>query len=192
MAIFVRELNDWEARKLQQTLRRSRSRPAWMRAQIILASAQGFRMQAIAQLLRLCEKTVRETIHGFNNKALLILERRCSPGRPAKFSEDDKWSIIEIATSRSRGLGLPFSRWSLSKLRHYLTTMTSRRPSASSGCDAAPHRHPTSIIICMMKRAGGLCWSWLLGVKMGVCRTGQILFLRATGVSAESQFTAIT
>jgi transposase len=120
MAIFVRELKDWEARNLQQTLRRCRSRTAWMRAQVVLASAQGFRVQVIAQLLQLCEKTVRATIHGFNKKGLAILERRHSPGRPPTFSEQDKWSIIEIATSRPRDLGLPFSRWSLSKLRDCL------------------------------------------------------------------------
>jgi transposase len=120
MALFVRELNDWEARKLQQTFRRSKSHTAIVRSQIVLASAQGFKVPAIAKLLRLCEKTVRETINAFNERGLVILERRFPPGRPPKFSDDDKWAIIEIATSRPRDMGLPFSRWSLSKLRDYL------------------------------------------------------------------------
>lgn len=120
MAIFVRELKDWEATKLQQTLRRSKSHTALVRSQIVLASAQGFKVPFICKLFGLCEKTVRETIHGFNNEGLAVLERRFSPGRPRKFTDDDRWSIIEVATSRPRDLGLPFSRWSLSKLRDYL------------------------------------------------------------------------
>jgi transposase len=67
-----------------------------------------------------CEKTARETISAFNERGLAVLQRRFSPGRPPKFTDDDKWAIIEIATSRPRDLGLPFSRWSLSKLRGYL------------------------------------------------------------------------
>ena len=120
MAIFVRDLKDWEATKLQQTFRRSKSHTALVRSQIVLASAQGFKVRFISELLGLCEKTVRETIHGFNNEGLAVLERRFSPGRPRKFTDDDRWAIIEVATSRPRDLGLPFSRWSLSKLRDYL------------------------------------------------------------------------
>lgn len=120
MALFVRELKEWEARKLQQALRRSKSHTAIVRSQIVLASAQGFKVPAIARLLQLCDKTVRDTISAFNEKGLAVLQRRFSPGRPPKFSDDDKWAILEIATSRPRDLGLPFSRWSLSKLRDYL------------------------------------------------------------------------
>lgn len=120
MALFVRELKEWEARKLQHTLRRSKSHTAIVRSQIVLASAQGFRVPAIAKLLQLCEKTVRETITAFNERGVAVIQRRFSPGRPPKFSNDVKWTIIEIATSRPRDLGLPFSRWSLSKLRGYL------------------------------------------------------------------------
>lgn len=120
MAIFVRELQDSEARKLQQSLRRSKSRTAIMRSQVVLASAQGFKVPAIARLLGLCEKSVRETIKGFNEKGTAAVERKYSPGRPPKFTDDVKWAIIEIATSRPKDLRLPFSRWSLSKLREHL------------------------------------------------------------------------
>jgi len=120
MALFVRELKEWEGRRLQQTLRRSRSHTALVRSQVVLASAQGFRVPAIARLVGLCEKSVRATIKGFNEKGVVVLDRKFSSGRPHKFTDDQKWAIIDIATSRPRDLRLPFSRWSLSKLRDYL------------------------------------------------------------------------
>jgi hypothetical protein len=52
MALFVRELKEWEARKLQHALRRSNSHTAIVRSQVVLASAQGFKVPAIAKLSR--------------------------------------------------------------------------------------------------------------------------------------------
>jgi hypothetical protein len=76
MAIYVRQLKQWEARKLQQQLRRPKSPTATMRSAIILASAQGFGVPAIASALVFHQHKISHHSYEKLDKAFTQLERK--------------------------------------------------------------------------------------------------------------------
>jgi transposase len=120
MCLYVRELSMAEGRQLQQVLRRSKDRIKVRRAQVVLASAQGFKVPAIADLFHFSEQHVRHLIEEFNQRGLPSLQAKERPGRPPKFSEEQISLIAETALCPPDLLRLPFKRWSLEKLRAYV------------------------------------------------------------------------
>lgn len=120
MCIFVRRIEDYEGSRLQQILRRSRSTIKLRRAQVILASGQGMRVLEISRLTHLCAPYVRTLIRRFNERGFASLEPAYGGGRPAEITEEQKAEIVELALMPPEVLGLPFTRWSLSKLRECL------------------------------------------------------------------------
>ena len=109
------------ARRLLQIVRRgSHGSVRVRRAMIIMASASGTLVPAIARLVAADEDTVRDVIHLFNAKGLAALDPRWAGGRPRLISEGDIEVIVAAARTRPEKLGLPFTRWSLRKLAAYL------------------------------------------------------------------------
>jgi len=119
MCLYVRELRFDEGRHLQQVLRRSKDRIKIRRAQVILSSAQGFKVPRIAERFYFSFQHVRSIIRQFNQEGIAALEPKYGIGRPEKFSEEQKSIIIETALCPPDLLGKPFRRWSLAKLREY-------------------------------------------------------------------------
>ena len=67
--VRARRLTDAEGRRLQQVVRRGKHGPVRVRrAMIIMASASGTLVPAIARLVAADEDTVRDVIHLFNQK----------------------------------------------------------------------------------------------------------------------------
>ena len=65
--VRARRLTDEEGRRLTQIVRRGRGNPIRVRrATIIMASASGTTVPAIARLVAADEDTVRDVIHAFN------------------------------------------------------------------------------------------------------------------------------
>jgi transposase len=91
------------------------------RAMIIMASASGTRVPAIARLAAADEDTVRDVIQAFNEKCLAALDPRWAGGRPRLISDEDIQVIVTAARTRPEKLGLPFTQWSLRKLAGYLS-----------------------------------------------------------------------
>lgn len=120
MCLYVRELKMAQGRQIQQILRRSTNRVKVRRAQVILASEQGYRVPAIAELVHYSEHHIRAIIKEFNAGGLKALAPKPRSGRPPEFTEDDKAFISETAKCPPDLLGCPFKRWSLEKLREYL------------------------------------------------------------------------
>ena len=120
MCLYARDLDMAEGRQIQQILRRSKNRIKVRRAQVVLASNQGFKVPAIADLLHYSEPHIRHIIKAFNAHGLQALEPEPKSGRPTKFTEDQCAQIAETALCPPPLLGLPFTRWSLEKLREYL------------------------------------------------------------------------
>jgi transposase len=120
MCLYVRELRMDEGQKIQQILRRSTNRVKVRRAQVVLASEQGYKAPAIAELVHYSEHHVRAIIKEFNKDGLKALEPKHRSGRPEEFTEDDKAFIAETAKCPPDLLDCPFKRWSLEKLREYL------------------------------------------------------------------------
>src|SRR5918911_710274 len=120
--VRARRLSDDEGRRLQQIVRRGKHGSIRVRrAMIILASASGTPVPAIARLVAADEDTVRDVIHAFNQRGLHALDPRWAGGRPRLISDEDIQFIVATATTRPKTLGLPFTRWSVRKLAAYLS-----------------------------------------------------------------------
>jgi len=119
--VRARRLTDQEGQRLQQIVRRGRHESVRVRrALIVMASASGTPVTAIARLVAAHEDTVRDVIHAFNEKGLAALDPRWAGGRPRLISDDEREFIIATAKTRPVTLGRPFTHWSLRKLTDYL------------------------------------------------------------------------
>jgi transposase len=119
--VRARRLADEEGRRLLQIVRHGKHESIRVRrAMIIMASASGTLVPAIARLVAADEDTVRDVIHAFNQKGLAALDPRWAGGRPRLISDEDIEVIVAAATTRPEKLGQPFTRWSLRKLAAYL------------------------------------------------------------------------
>src|SRR5215813_12597103 len=112
--VRARRLTDQEGGRLQQIVRRGKHGSIRVRrAVIIMASASGTPVPAIARLVAADEDTVRDVIHLFNQKGLAALDPRWAGCRPLLISDDDIDFIVATATTRPDKLGQPFTHWSL-------------------------------------------------------------------------------
>src|SRR5271163_3997976 len=119
--VRARRLTDQEGQRLQQIVRRGKHGSVRVRrAMIIMASASGTLVPAIARLVAADEDTVRDVIHAFNQKGLAALDPQWAGGRPRLISDEAIEVIVTAATTRPEKLGQPFTRWSLRKLAAYL------------------------------------------------------------------------
>jgi hypothetical protein len=99
--VRARRLTDQEGRRLLQIVRRGKHGSARVRrAMIIMASASGTLVPAIARLVAADEDTVRDVIHTFNAKGLAALDPRWAGGRPRLISD-----AISRSSSRRPGPG---------------------------------------------------------------------------------------
>jgi transposase len=119
--VRARRLSDEEGRQLQQITRRGKHGSIRVRrALIIMASASGTPVPAIARLVQADEDTVRQVIHRFNEIGLACLDPQWAGGRPRRISPDETAYIVATALTRPEKLGQPFTRWSIRKLADYL------------------------------------------------------------------------
>ena len=82
--VRVRRLADLEGQRLQQIVRRGKHESVRVRrAVIIMASASGTLVPAIARLVAADEDTVRDVIHAFNAKGLAALDPQWAGAVPA-------------------------------------------------------------------------------------------------------------
>ena len=91
------------------------------RAQILIASDQGMKSPEIGHLYHLSADYVRKVIHRFNEEGMESVQSgyaRC--GREPVFTPEECSLIVEVASTPPKALGLPFSHWSLPKLRDYV------------------------------------------------------------------------
>ena len=97
MCLYARDLSISEGQQIQRILRRSTSRVKVRREQVVLASNQGYKVPAIAELVHYSEHHVRTIIKEFNKHGLKALEPKPRSGRPTEFAEDDRALIAETA-----------------------------------------------------------------------------------------------
>ena len=119
--VRVREIDDDEGHRLVRIVRRgSGSVVTWRRAQMVLLSAQGMDVAAIAKVAFTSEDRVRDVIHNFNADGFSSLYPRYRGGRAPKFTLGQRREIKKIAKSKPAEHDLPFSTWSLSKLAEFV------------------------------------------------------------------------
>ncbi len=118
--VFVRPISDAEGRELQRLARRSRDAVIARRAAIVLCSAQGMSVPEITGTVFADAGHIRSVLKDFNERGFAALRPGKSPGRPRRIDAQTRERIVEIALSRPHDLGLPFTHWSLPKLRDHL------------------------------------------------------------------------
>jgi transposase len=119
--LWVREIDDDEGRRLVRIVRRGTgSVVTWRRAQMVLLSAQGMDVAAIAKVAFTSDDRVRDVIRNFNADGFSSLYPRYRGGRPPKFTLPQRREIKKIAKSKPTEHDLPFSTWSLAKLADFL------------------------------------------------------------------------
>ena len=120
MCLYVRDLTAAEGQRLSKILKTSRSAVMLRRAQVVAFSGQGMRASEIADQLHLHEEYVRELVRRFNEGSFDALRQRKRTGRPRELEPEEVAQVIEVATSRPRDFGMPFTTWSLRKLTDFL------------------------------------------------------------------------
>jgi transposase len=138
--VRARRLTQAEGQQLQQIVRRGKHASTRVRrALIIMASASGTPVPAIARLVAADEDTVRDVVHAFNAHGLAALDPQWAGGRPRLITDDDIALIVATAEQRPKALGMPFTRWSVRKLAGYLAG-TYRRTEPGRGVVGDPAR----------------------------------------------------
>ena len=94
---------------------------------MIMASASGTPVPAIARLVAADEDTVRDVIHAFNERGLAALDPQWAGGRPRRISDGDIAFVVTTATTRPETVGCPFTQWSVRKLAAHLAHNRGRR-----------------------------------------------------------------
>jgi transposase len=121
MCIYVREISVAEGNLLKKKM--NSGKPVlWRRAQVVLLSAQGMKATDIAKTTFLHPDTVRDVIHAFNDEGMDSLEPKWGGGRPPEITKKQMAEIVEMAMTPPGAYGLPFTDWSLSKLKDNLIT----------------------------------------------------------------------
>ncbi len=116
MALYVRPLTPEEHETLQRLANGDDLISArW--AQIILLSARGIGVPAIADTLEISAATVRARIKAFNARGLEALERATSPGRPETITPSLGDQIAALMRERQpRDFGWADTGWTLDLL----------------------------------------------------------------------------
>ena len=119
--VFVRELAPHEGQRLKRLSKQAKHASTRQRASILLASATLMSVPQIARMWMTDEEHVRRVIHDFNAQGFESLRPRFGGGRPRRIQSDDEQKIVALAGARPDSLGVPYTRWSLSKLARYLS-----------------------------------------------------------------------
>jgi transposase len=97
----ARRLTEDEGQYLLRLVRRGvHDSVRYRRALIIMASASGTRVPAIARLVAADSDTVRDVIHAFNDQGLAMLAPRWGPGRPRRITDADVEVVVAVAKTR--------------------------------------------------------------------------------------------
>ena len=118
--LCLRRVSRKEGRDLLRIVRRSPDKVAVKRAAVVLAAATGMTVPQISQTQFVHETYVRKILNGFNAEGLSSIGNRYGQGRPVIFDELVRHEIIQVVTTPPRQWGLPFTVWSIAKLRDYL------------------------------------------------------------------------
>src|SRR5260221_12167691 len=108
--VRVREISNEEGNRLVRIVRRgSGSVVTWRRAQMVLLSAQGMDVPAIAKVAFTSDDRVRDVIHNFNADGFDSLYPKYRGGRQPMFTLPQRREVKKIAKSGPAEHDLPFS-----------------------------------------------------------------------------------
>lgn len=93
------------------------------RYRLVALVAEGMSANAAGKVVGCTDVKAQHWVHRFNDSGFLTFEKQPNhPGRPVIIDSQQVRSLIRVALSRPEDLGLPFTQWSVSKLRAYCLT----------------------------------------------------------------------
>ena len=116
----LRRLTPKEGRDLKRIIQRSTDKVAVRRATCVLAAASGMTVPQISASQFVHQTYVRKILNGFNAVGLASIGNRYGIGWPRTFDDAVRREIYQVVTMPPTQLGLPFTVWSVPKLRDYL------------------------------------------------------------------------
>lgn len=117
--VFVRELSLQEKQIVEKAVHSSKAF-SHERAKMILLSAEGLKVQHIAEKTGRDKRSVLAAIRAFNKSGTLSLCRGKSTGAKPKFTDAQRAKIVAVINTDPRKLGKTFTTWSLQKIRAYV------------------------------------------------------------------------
>jgi transposase len=115
-----RKFHPSDLRKLHRLLEGPLQRWQRRRAETLLLHAAGVSASDIARLLEVHPHTTYADLHAFRRHGLASVCRSRRRGAPPRLTRGQLAAIWRLAETPPYELGLPYGRWSLSKLRAYL------------------------------------------------------------------------
>lgn len=115
-----------QERKELQKVTRSSDQPArtGVRATVVLMSEQGSSARAIARVLGIAVRTVRETRRRWRQEGFEGLYDASRCGRPARADKNYRRLLREVVQTDPRKLGYSFAHWTAPRLAEYLKERT--------------------------------------------------------------------
>jgi transposase len=90
------------------------------RYRIIALARDGVTASGASRAVGCSEGKAEHWVHRFNESGFMTFEKQPNhPGRPLIIDGEQVRALIRVATSRPEDLGLPFTQWSVSKLKQY-------------------------------------------------------------------------
>ncbi len=120
--VLLRKLSGKEKRVLLEKLRdKTVTARVYERFRAIDIARQGFSVAQIAERSGMHFTGIYDWIERFNNRGFEGFDDPPNPeGRPSILTSKQIRQMIKIALARPGDLGLPYTQWSVSKLRTYL------------------------------------------------------------------------
>ena len=154
--VRVPEITNDEGDRLLRTVRRSSgSVVTWRRAQIVLMSAQGMDVPAIAQVAFTSADRVRDVIHNFNTAGFDSLRPGHAGGRPPKFGPAQRAKGQDVGpVSASRSRVAPVGPMAEGRLFYENLAVRLVRPARAPS--AARDREPVRLVVVAWWRTTGV------------------------------------
>ncbi len=119
--LVLRSLSESEERTLGERLSEKRlTAKIYERYRVIALVRAGGTPSAASRLVGCSDGKAEHWVHRFNASGFDTFEKQPNhPGRPIIIDGQQVRALIRVALSRPEDLGLPFTQWSVSKLRAY-------------------------------------------------------------------------
>jgi transposase len=138
--LHISSLTPWQRQELDHLYRTTKTPRLRTRAQMILLSVeQGLKVPQIAAIVRESEATVLRWLKRYLAEGIEALQDAPRPGRPSEVTAAYRAALLAAVRRRPRGLGLPFSLWTLQRLVDDLAAQTGSRGSEETVRRALRH-----------------------------------------------------
>jgi transposase len=118
--VFARKLLNQEREEIEALLHHPVECWAKRAAIVLLSSEERYRAPEISVLVGMHASNVRYWIHRFNEEGMLVLRPNEAPHWGSSLDPEVRQTLIQLATTPPRELGLKFTTWTLRQLRKYL------------------------------------------------------------------------